>query len=285
MRVLPIVFNWSQWFQNLLYNVFGWPVIRWFRLGHLLDLSTSVASTLIRGFEGVYTGRALESAPRPKVLLKLYEYEGCPFCRIVRETLGTLDLDVIIYPCPVVGSVSQPSRYRPEVEAMGEKLEFPFLVDDNTGVKLHGCGPIKEYLWKTYGGDAQPPRTPHCILPGALSSLTPFFAAIVRPCHGNLRDVSRDADHPLELYGYEGHPQCRRVRETLTSLELPYRLTNLARGSRKRDTFYQEKGSGAGLPYLFDPNTRFYSDCTEKIIDYLRYTYKVKDAPPQAMLL
>ena len=37
---------------------------------------------------------------RPQKLLELYEFEGCPFCRKVREAISVLDLDVTIYPCP-----------------------------------------------------------------------------------------------------------------------------------------------------------------------------------------
>ena len=39
---------------------------------------------------------------------------------------------------------------------------------------------------------------------------------------------------PLELYSFEASPFCRLVREALSSLELPYRLTNVGRGSPSR---------------------------------------------------
>ena len=40
---------------------------------------------------------------RPKKTLEIYEFEGCPFCRKVREAISVLDLDVIYYPCPQGG--------------------------------------------------------------------------------------------------------------------------------------------------------------------------------------
>lgn len=40
---------------------------------------------------------------RPVQPLRLYEYEGCPYCRKVREALSMLDLEVIILPCPKGG--------------------------------------------------------------------------------------------------------------------------------------------------------------------------------------
>ena len=40
---------------------------------------------------------------RPAKPLKIYEFEGCPFCKKVREAVTWLDLDVIMYPCPQGG--------------------------------------------------------------------------------------------------------------------------------------------------------------------------------------
>ena len=37
---------------------------------------------------------------RPARPLELYDFEGCPYCRKVREALSMLDLDAIVYPCP-----------------------------------------------------------------------------------------------------------------------------------------------------------------------------------------
>merc|ERR1711881_356332 len=58
---------------------------------------------------GSFGGRYLketsdtESFKRPEKPLKLYEFEGCPFCRKVREAIVWLDLDPVVYPCPQGG--------------------------------------------------------------------------------------------------------------------------------------------------------------------------------------
>lgn len=40
---------------------------------------------------------------QPKKPVEIYEFEGCPFCRKVREAVNILDLDVVFYPCPQGG--------------------------------------------------------------------------------------------------------------------------------------------------------------------------------------
>ena len=44
----------------------------------------------------------IDKCDRPASKLILYEYEGCPFCRIVRETLCVLDLDAIVNIFPLL---------------------------------------------------------------------------------------------------------------------------------------------------------------------------------------
>jgi anaphase-promoting complex subunit 7 len=39
---------------------------------------------------------------KPEQLIKLYEFEACPFCRRTREAITDLDIDVLVYPCPKV---------------------------------------------------------------------------------------------------------------------------------------------------------------------------------------
>src|SRR3954468_16089073 len=68
------------------------------------------------------------SATKPALPLELYDFEGCPFCRKVRETLCFLDLEAVIYPCPKGGE-----RFRPRAIELGGKAQFPLLIDPNTG--------------------------------------------------------------------------------------------------------------------------------------------------------
>ena len=84
----------------------------------------------VRGGRGAMTLRPARR--RPEKLLKLYDMEASPYCRLVREVLTELDLDVLILPCPAGGT-----RYRLEAERIGGKQQFPLLIDDNTGTVLY----------------------------------------------------------------------------------------------------------------------------------------------------
>jgi len=95
-------------------------------MNRLLDVATSFVVTVAR------LGAGMEVGPigrRPEKPLELYEFEGCPFCRKVREALSVLDLDAVVYPCPKNGP-----RFRTDVEGRGGKALFPWFVDRNTGV-------------------------------------------------------------------------------------------------------------------------------------------------------
>jgi hypothetical protein len=75
-------------------------------MNRLLDVATSFAVTVAR----LGAGMGVESVgPRPVKPLELYEFEGCPFCRKVREALSALDLDAVVYPCPKNGPTFRPT--------------------------------------------------------------------------------------------------------------------------------------------------------------------------------
>ena len=108
-----------------------------------LGVATSGLATLTRFGRGIF---AKPVATKPELLLELYEFESCPYCRLVREVLTELDLDAMIYPCPKGGQ-----RFRPRAVQLGGKAQFPFLVDRNTGERLYESADIIAYLTKTYG--------------------------------------------------------------------------------------------------------------------------------------
>ena len=62
-----------------------------------LDVATSYAASVARLGTGMQVGRL---GDRPEKTLELYEFEACPYCRKVRETLSVLDLEAMVYPCP-----------------------------------------------------------------------------------------------------------------------------------------------------------------------------------------
>jgi len=212
-----------------------------------------------------YAQRVGMIGPRPEQPLVLYEFEGCPFCRKVREALTVLDLEAFIYPCPKGGP-----RFRAEVKSRGGKAQFPYLLDPNTGVEMYESEEITRYLFKRYGSGA----VPFLLSPGVLTHATLFAASALRPGRGVFYRHSNPPAKPLELYSYEGSPFCRLVREALAELELPYYLHNVAQGSPRREAFVARAGKML-VPYLVDPNTGVAMFESADIISYLRERYEV----------
>ena len=81
---------------------------------------------------------------------------------------------------------------------------------------------------------------------------------------------------PVELWGYEGSPFVRPVREILNSLALPHRMVYSGRGSSNRDIMRQ-KTSRFQVPYLEDPNTGIKMFESGAIVKYLLDTYTTSD--------
>ena len=117
---------------------------------HQIKVVQALASTIAAGGRGA-TGTAFPN--QPEKLLKLYEFEGSPFCRRVREVLTLLNLDYEVFPCPKGGT-----KYRKIVKETGGKLRFPFLVDDNTGVSMYESQDIINYLFQHYGKSGKTPK-------------------------------------------------------------------------------------------------------------------------------
>jgi glutathione S-transferase len=211
-----------------------------------------------------YAARVGMIGPRPAQPLVLYEFEGCPFCRKVREALTILDLEAFIYPCPKGGP-----RFRAEVKRRGGKAQFPYLLDPNTGVEMYESAAITRYLFERYGAGA----VPFMLSAGVLTTATVFAASALRPGRGVFYRPSHPPAQPLELYSYEGSPFCRLVREALAELEIPYYLHNVAQGSPRRAAFVARAGKMM-VPYLVDPNTGVALFEAADIIRYLRERYE-----------
>eukprot|EP00998_Keelungia_sp_KM082_P005976 NODE_2256_length_1102_cov_66.556923_g2238_i0.p1 GENE.NODE_2256_length_1102_cov_66.556923_g2238_i0~~NODE_2256_length_1102_cov_66.556923_g2238_i0.p1 ORF type:complete len:312 (-),score=65.91 NODE_2256_length_1102_cov_66.556923_g2238_i0:65-1000(-) len=277
----------TLWFK-FLYAI---PVPFWKRLVDLV--TTFVPCLLLRGGMG---NKFATGAVAPVKPLKLYEYEGCPFCRKVRESLSILGLEVLVMPTPretLKGyGICNKSRFRPEVGKMGGKQMFPFLVDDNIGVQLYGSDDIVEHVWKTYGGKSKYRSTLYWRVFNNkyVQMPTLFLSTVWRPMNdmGLLRCESKRPAKPLELWGYENSPFVRLVREKLCALELPYLFHYMPYGcAAKRAAFrkrFSKKLSSArktiGLcqvPCFVDPNTNVEMFESADIVEYLLKTYKVGD--------
>lgn len=252
---------------------------------HQLNVLSSVATSTLAGWRGANALDSMVRREQPEQRLKLYDMEGCPFCRAVREALTALHLDVEIYPCPKGGK-----RFRPEVQRLGGKQQFPFLVDPNTGTQLYESADIVDYLFKTYGGNR---GTPAKYRGNDIKVRVSMLGSAVRGQRGLRARPSRQPEKMLELWSFEASPYARLVRERLTELEIPYVLHNLAKerwqdigpavmrlkpgpyepiAGGKREQHFQRTGH-MQVPYLEDHNTDVKMLESASIIDYLEATY------------
>lgn len=233
---------------------------------NLAELS-ALGPSLLRGGRGLV---AFAPARVPAEPLELYEFEGCPFCRKVRDTLTELDLGYI---SRAAGKGGDRSR----LLAKGGKEQVPFLVDPNGpdgGVSLYESEDIIEHLHRTY-------LTPGRGRPFWQRALTPVdtassaLASAVRP-RGNRVDARHarrsQPEKLLELWSFEASPFCRKVREELTRLGLDYQVHNVGKRGRRRPELVA-LGGKMQVPYLVDPNTGVAMYESEDIIAYLRGTY------------
>ncbi|KAG2500151.1 hypothetical protein HYH03_001733 [Edaphochlamys debaryana] len=224
------------------------------------------AVTKVGGRKVSETSDVIPTLKRPAQPLELYEFEGCPFCKKVREAMCILDLDAIMYPCPKDGAT-----WRPKANAMGGKKQFPFLVDPNTGKQMYESDEIIAYLFQEYGGSAEIPLG---LRLGPLTTISCGLGTLARPGKGNAYRKSRLPAQPLVFWGYEMSPFVKVARETLCELELPYLYRTAARGSPKRQELLDKRGHFQ-VPYLEDPNEGVYLFESSAINEYLNKTYAV----------
>jgi glutathione S-transferase len=132
-------------------------------MGNTFDVLNSSLTSTLRWWRGT---NARGSAKQPAKHLKLYEFEACPYCRLVREALTELDLDALIYPAPHGGK-----RFRPQVAELGGKQQFPFLVDPNTGESMYESDAIIDYLYRRYRGRTGKVQVSYLVDPNTGSEL------------------------------------------------------------------------------------------------------------------
>jgi glutaredoxin len=204
-----------------------------------------------------------------------------------------LDLDAKIYPCPKGGH-----KFRKELVKRGGKEMVPLLIDPNANAQMYESSDIVRYLFKTYGGGEE--NIPFPLNAGYLDTVDSKVATIIRifPLNqGLVRELAEKPGQPLIFYNFEANPECRRVRETLSSLEIPYTMINLApelssstnipfvgvslataraNKSEKRRRIEAEIGPHFDLPYLRDPNNNTDKVGVDEIIEYLLNEYKIQ---------
>lgn len=115
------------------------------------------------------------------------------------------------------------------------------MIDPNTGARIYESTEIARYLYKTYGKRRAPARLSP--IARELNVLWSALSLLPRLPNGQFSYGRKHAvAEPLEFWGVESDPRARLVRETLCSLEIPYRLHT------------QPRRDGAQL-MLFDPVT------------------------------
>lgn len=256
-------------------------------LHHRIKVAQAFLSAIAEG------GRGASGTPypqQPEKALKLYEFEGSPFCRRVREVLTTLNLDYEVYPCPKGGQ-----RYRQEMKRLGGKKQFPFLVDENTGDQLYESQAIIHHLFRHYGKTGTTPKK-YARYPKI--PVAAFAGTILNGARGvwvNKNILNREAPPQLlELWGFEASPYTRIVRGVLTELELLFKFHNAAKerwqdqglaalrlkpgkyaplAGGKRERILTVMGDNLQVPYLVDPNTGVSMFESAEIVKYLQRQY------------
>lgn len=245
------------------------------------NITTSLLSTVLRGNAGISSEPAEK---KPEQTLQLYDIENCPYCRLVREVLTELDLDVEIYPCPKNGK-----RYRPGLEKRGGKAQFPYLVDPNTGVELYESLDIIAYLFETYALRPLPLKWRL----GKIQTFTSMLASAPRSSRGMTAKTGVQPEYMLELYSFESSPYARVVRELLCEMEIAYIVRNCGRSEwrewilpqfrkafkitpdsklENRSLLQTDEGR-VSIPFLYDPNADIGMFESADIIDYLKENY------------
>ena len=256
-------------------------------VNHQIKVVQALASALTEGGRGV-SGTAFPKQPEKS--LKLYEFEGSPFCRRVREVMTLLNLDYEVYPCPKGGQ-----KYRKIVKEKGGKKQFPFFIDENSGTQMYESQEIIHYLFKHYGKTG---KTPKKFAQYPKIPVAAFAGTLINGARGvwiNKKITDREAPAQLlELWGFEASPFTRVVRGVLTELELPFIFHNVpkerwqdmgpaalrlkprkyqALKGGKRERVVELMGRDIQVPYLVDPNTGVKMFESADIVKYLKKQY------------
>jgi len=257
-------------------------------LTHLWDLLTALPYCVSRLGRGLTVAKGIDQCNRPKQTLILYDFEGCPFCRQVREELCILDLDVIVYPVPrqtLKNHIAvKDKRDFGDASTSGHK-HLPVLIDKNTDTTTAKADAIVKYLWTTYGDKAEPRIWDVYGAKLGFWSLDAPNLFRPLPSQGLLKTPAEKPERMIELYGFEVSPWCRLVREALTTLQLPYVMHNMALGSGKRSQFaktFDKQADKRGLnllswtkvPLLVDPNRNTNLFGAAEAVKYLFDTYQ-----------
>ena len=129
---------------------------------------------------------------------------------------------------------------------------------------MYESSDIVRYLFSQYGDGS----VPLMLGLGPLTDISSIISGLSRGTAGSRVTPSHEPHGPLELASYEASPFSRLVREALCTLEIPYLLRNVARGSPSRASFTERSGKMM-VPWLRDPNTGTEMFESQDIVNYL----------------
>jgi glutaredoxin 3 len=81
---------------------------------------------------------------QPEEMLEVYQFEGCPFCKKVRQKLTELQIDFI-------ARQAEPNGDRQRVKEVSGQTGVPVLKDPNTDTVMPESDDIVDYLEEHYG--------------------------------------------------------------------------------------------------------------------------------------
>lgn len=222
-------------------------------ISSLNDIQSWAVSS-VRGPMGlIVISENRQSPPRPEEPLELFGFEACPYCRKVREALTVLDLSYI-------------SR-----TGTGGSPTAPYLVDANKERSLSESEDIITYLSETYG----PGRKGLAKALASANTAGSKVASTLRSRGRRIRTGFEERAQPEEmlvLYNIEASPYCRKVRETLTELNLDARVENVGKFSARRPELLKA-GGRMMVPFFIDPNRDVEIYESDNIVEYLEKYY------------
>ena len=238
-----------------------------------IDTLTSGLASIVRFPYGTSINPQLKNEIKSINIIKLYDVENNPKCRLVRECISELDCNVIeVIPC-----------------AGDDDAKVPRIVfeDENReAIDLVGTDEILSFFSK-YMIEVEKEE-------GILNNIaapqwTAYISSIFR--YGKGQSITPAAKQrsssylPIILYNYENNQFCRLVREVLTELNLPFELKNVAKKSpRRQDDLAKVSIDGSTqCPFIIDPNTNVKMKESKDIILYLYKEY-ANWTPPNEIL-
>ena len=210
-------------------------------LKHQIKVAQSLLSSLAAG------GRGTSGTPhpiQPDKILKLYEFEGSPFCRRVREVLTTLNIDYLFKHYGHSGKTPKKYSHYPKIPVAALAGT---IINGARGVWVNQAILQREapqQLLELWGFEASP------------------FTRIVRAELTELELPYKFHNAAKERWQDQG-PAVLRLK--------PGKYTPLAGG--KREQVLKVMGNNIQVPYLVDPNTGVKLFESAEIVKYLKQQY------------